>query len=607
MVDYRTHVAALEAFRAALAAQTISDPKLASTRDRAMQDLASAPDVALLGALVDHLVWHAASDGTELALLERSASLWRQGATLYAALGQVRADLEESLASPADPSSVAKFSAASANMKAFADGMTLGQGELGALRADIEALTHLPPHPRQQDRKLHDWTWADVFLARRTDALARALHARASDPPTRAFALGALSSYGANACGSAYLGQVVGGPRRCHRHRDRLARNTMGSWLAQSRPTLRSLSDLANAMRPGGGATPALPAAVEQLVTEALTSTYDLSRTPPLPDLQLGYRRLIRHLELLDGFAMPPAPVPPMEPFLTALYGDPTRPAPSLVPAPAGAGGGPGAGGVKPQWTSSGKPAKTDSPPSTGDRCGSFWELILLAVVFLAGGFIYCIGKWGQKERCEIWDNMVNDWNTAFAAGGGAGQGALVGSSQQQLTAGELAAAAQVDQVTALVGYLFDLQRRVWEGLDQAYTFLAVYGIIYPDGLLARPLYQEFTAIPPPGSWPHVPVPDPEPTVHLFPATPIEQPAAAASPLPAGATPDAVLLGVAGAPLETASDTALRVWDQLARGVLDANNLDLDADRGWHHACWSTGGSIDDVPLAVDVLPYAAT
>ena len=60
----------------------------------------------------------------------------------------------------------------------------------------------------------------------------------------------------------------------------------------------------------------------------------------------MGYQRLIRHLELLDTFALPAAPSPPREPFLTRLYADPTDthvPAvPQLVGVPQASGPGSG-------------------------------------------------------------------------------------------------------------------------------------------------------------------------------------------------------------------------------------------------------------------------
>ena len=57
----------------------------------------------------------------------------------------------------------------------------------------------------------------------------------------------------------------------------------------------------------------------------------------------------------------------------------------------------------------------------------------------------------------------------------------------------------------------------------------------------------------------------------------------------------------------SAADLSLRVWEQEAHGVQDSNNLDLDADRDWRHACWTAAGAITDQPIAVQVLDYDET
>jgi hypothetical protein len=43
---------------------------------------------------------------------------------------------------------------------------------------------------------------------------------------------------------------------------------------------------------------------------------------------------------------------------------------------------------------------------------------------------------------------------------------------------------------------------------------------------------------------------------------------------------------------------------EIASGVLDAINYDLDADRGFQFGCWSTNGSIDSDPVGVQYLAY---
>src|SRR5690349_15409947 len=91
MLDYRAQLFVLEQVQQTLA------------------DLASAPEFAELGALIDHLFTHAAADGQEMNLLEQASSVWQHGVGLFDDLTQVRADLEGALDNPADPASADRF------------------------------------------------------------------------------------------------------------------------------------------------------------------------------------------------------------------------------------------------------------------------------------------------------------------------------------------------------------------------------------------------------------------------------------------------------------------------------------------------------------------
>jgi hypothetical protein len=184
-----------------------------------------------------------------------------------------------------------------------------------------------------------------------------------------------------------------------------------------------------------------------------------------------------------------------------------------------------------------------------------------------------------------------------------------LGSQSQRLTSTEFAAAASVDQLTTMVGYMFELQTDMLEALSKASTFLAVYGLIYPDGMVGQPLYQQFTKIPPtPEPWPHRPERDPTPAYHGYPITPLENPVSAGAMYPPNASPDVFIASSPGnVGSVTASAVALSVWRQIVRGQRDAENYDLDADRGQRHPCWATAGSIDDDPVGVDTLAYSDT
>jgi hypothetical protein len=76
-------------------------------------------------------------------------------------------------------------------------------------------------------------------------------------------------------------------------------------------------------------------------------------------------------------------------------------------------------------------------------------------------------------------------------------------------------------------------------------------------------------------------------------------------PYPPGAKPSAFLTGVEN--VVRAATVSKAVWMQTVSDQLDANNYDLDADRGLFHACWTVNGSINDNPINVAILDYSDT
>jgi len=308
VLDYHSSCVSLNEFVAALAAETFTNPVLTTAKDEAVSAVGAEGDRALIGAFVYHLITHAASDGSELDLLERAAALWTRGSALCGELGTIRADLESALEKPRTPGAADRFNAAAVSAQNLAQKANELRVEVNALRLDVLKFPHLPPHPRQEDRKTAEWDWGNLSLARRTDAFVRTLFRLVSDQGTLAFAVGVAAAYGANVTGSAYIGHAVGGPRRMHRHRDRIARNAFGSWLATRHPAAESPSKMAGRIAFGAAGAPILPTDLDSLVREALGRTFDTARTVPIPDLQLGYGRLVQHLKLLDAFSMPDLP-----------------------------------------------------------------------------------------------------------------------------------------------------------------------------------------------------------------------------------------------------------------------------------------------------------
>ncbi|MFE6857806.1 hypothetical protein [Nocardia sp. NPDC057668] len=605
MIDYRTHLAALALQTAHLAARPIADPVLAAQRDHQVGAVQTASRTAQLGALVDHLLRHAGNDGAELALLERAAALWADGLRLYAAVERIRDDVQGALADPADPGAAAAFCAATRTLRGLAEEFHDKHADIATLTSDVRAMDHLPEHPRQADLRTDRWPWGDLFLARRTDAFARTMFAHANSPDELAFAFGVLSSSTANACGSAFHGQVVGGPRRAHRFRDRVASTTLGSWFAQSRPELRRCADIADRIRFGAGPEPELPQHLADLLQTVLDEVYDPALRPPGPDLHLGYRRLVRHLELLDRFEQPPAPTPLPLTLIAEIYGDPANPpAPITTPTtstpPVGHGPGitPTTYSGYPTGGNPGQPTQTDNTVDAGEACGAFWlgVLAFLGFAVLLGG--PCWEQWGSGKRCTYWDKYVaKNFETAFSPPAlSQEERDELASQQQPLSAGQLGNAVVLRQLTELAAQLFEFQKGLWEALGKAKAYLTGSGLLYPDGKLGFPLYRQFLTVPEAAGWPHRPEPDPVRRFYRYPPTPLEYPVAQPNLLPAGAGPARlrVLLGAA----------ATETWIDMISGVRGTANPDLDADRGVRHDCWATGGSINDNPVDVQLLGY---
>jgi hypothetical protein len=605
MIDYRAHAAAMQSVREVLATTAFGDPGLEQAQAEALADVEGNEGSAFLGAVVDHLLAHTSSDGSELELTRRAAKLWEDGSSLYRVLGEVRGGLEAALENPGNPGAADRFNESSMEAQRLAQRLHGLQAQITTLRDDIEPLPHLPPHPRQEDASIDFWDWGNLMLARRTDAFVRNLAGRASGPSGRAFAFGALAGYAANASGSPYLGNVVGGPRRAHRFRDRLARNTVGAWFGHSYPGLLSLSEDAELAAFGDpDSATALPSEIRTLLEDSLTATFDPNRAPPLPDLDLGYRRLVEHLQLLDRFRMPAKPDMPSSYFVAQLFADPSNPPPSLRPQSVGvtgdSGGGVGVGSSSPGTDT---PGSDDSKKSGGELCAAIVALVILIVILLVVTLIKCIVKWADGKKCNYFEELGDTVKGLFEQDPPAPQDPPT-TQDPQMTAQGLTAFAATEQAAQLVGHLWDLQQQMWEGLAQARQFLAKTGLIYPDEeLLQNPGYSQFTSIPEIGAWPLRPEPEPESTYHLYPRSPRESPPETASRFEVGAVPSA-FLATAGIPWATVGEIAVALWRQIAAGQQDSSNLDLDADRGYLHHCWAAAGSIDDEPLEVIVLGY---
>jgi hypothetical protein len=170
LIDYYAHALALDEAAKTLAATPFTDPALVSARNQTQIDLSVAGSHALLGTLVDQLFAHAASDGSELALLNRAADLWNRGIAMYNDLASIRDRLETSLAAPGDSAAVSQFNSAVLDVQLFSQKAYAMQADVIHLRNEVTSLTHISAHPRQLDEPASVWDWGNRLRGRRTDA-----------------------------------------------------------------------------------------------------------------------------------------------------------------------------------------------------------------------------------------------------------------------------------------------------------------------------------------------------------------------------------------------------------------------------------------------------
>ncbi len=595
MLDYHGNHVGLHEFVDVLGAAAFADPALTSAQQDALQAVSDEPGCALVGGFLHHLLSHATSDGSEIELLTQAAELWKTGVQLCNQLGTIRSELEAAMAEPGSPGAADRFNTAAVRAQELANEVIGLRAGVDAVRSKALDFRHLPAHPRQSDVATDAWDWSNLTTGRRTDALVRSLLARAVDPRTLAVAVGAAAAYGANAAGSAYLGAVVGGPRRSHRHRDRLARNAVGTRLRDQHPATRDPSAMADEVATDPNNT-ALAPDVEQLLRDAFQDAFDTSRTVPIPDLNTGYERLRSHLRLLDQFTLPAPPAPPSQFWMATLWSDPNSPPPMLRPQDVDIVG-QDDGGVAVQM-GLGEPGSGTSDSSDSSKASKGCGIAVLAIILidLLQAFVQCIGQWANGNPCTFWDNMLLSklWEQDEPD---PRDPTNPGVSQQELTGIGVA-----PQAAQFVGVLFDAHSQAFEAMSRARAFLAITGLVYPTDVTALPVFGQFLKVFPEEEWPHREEADPVATFHVHPTSPIENPTRSPSPYPFGAGPEVIFSN--GSELHAAT-ISLTLWASAVAGTSGEENLDLDGDRGARHRCWAAEGSVHDDPVDVRILDYA--
>jgi hypothetical protein len=585
MIDYHGHMAVLNACVDTIRNTVFTDADQQKLQARTLAALDDSPDTAILGAFIDHMMAHAVSDGSELALLQQAADLWREGRAICDDVGTARTLLEGALTNPGSPASLGDYKAAIDLVGTFEHRVTTTCASVMALVPQVSPPRYLAAHPRQEDQPTPRWNWGDLFLARRTDAFARNVAAAASDSEERALAFGILTSYAGNAAGSAYIARSVGGPRRAHPYRDRLARYATGAWLRKQKLSSVALDVLADRLRWGSPfLPPRLSPKLEALITKVLEATYEPRLVPPVPDLQIGYGRLLRHLRLLSVFEVPPVPPP-----LVAALNVRKQANPDAFPPIISDTTHPTSGGPPPPPTGNLTIGSNDSEETKKKTCLAILGIVLLAI----GVALLCIFTLG-----------------AVCGGSSSPPPNPRDPQEPGRTAAALTAFAATPEAVHVADVLQQVHQFLWQAFSVAEEYLMVGGYIYPDDdRLGMKPHGQFLTMRAPAPHPHRAPAKPNVDYEPFPTTPIENPASPGPvSFPTGSTPAAYVVGTPAAAHLNARDFAMSLWNQLARQEKDSANLDMDADRDTFHECWDiVNGSIRDNPVPVTILNYAQT
>ena len=592
MIEYHAHIAAVSATKDALGLAAAAGD-FTGEAQRLRDSIDQNAPLAWLGSCIDVLAGLAGSDGYELDLLTRAGSLWQRAVALFEEFRTARIEFELALLRDDIENPLEVLNMGIDRLKNVRNAALGMQAELEAMRAEVSQLKHIPEHLRQQDQPSPSWSAGDAFLGRRSWAFVRAMFGNVGDERLTALAVGALAGYAGNVAGSAFLGHEVGGPRRLHRFRDRLARNTLGAWMHDHAGTPAS-GDLAARIReaadPGRHDPPELSAELAQHIADALATAFP-SREPL--DVGLGFRRMIDHLERLEGFRMPKPPEAP--PIVLGADGTPVPIEAStfssdLKPQDLG----PGLTGGVP---SAGTTTEPDDASSSKGSCGAL-ALLIAIILFIVIYIIWCIVRAADGRTCA-----VEDYFAEFDPGEEPDPREPGHQTQEGLTV-----MRQPENAAHVLKDLFEAHMRFWQGLEAARRALILHGLIYPGGTdLKGALHNQFLVAFPDPIWPRRAAADPERSFHRYPMTSAEQPDLE-NPYPESRGPEWLLEVNDGDNEGTFAEIALEGFRNLMRGDDDAPNLDLDADRGRRHACWhvAAGTSIADPVLTVQILPVAA-
>lgn len=580
MIDYHAHVAALRVVQDSLGAVAPASPFEGEWQEMSAA-LNAEPGAALLGTLLDHLLERSEGAKPEQDQLEEAAALYGKAIKVLESLAPLRHEFEELVDSPASVT-VEKFDDLTEKLEALVPDLVAIHGQLDGFTSRMEPpFRHVAHHAVAVDLGPDGWLWRDVILSRRTDAFIRELR-RASDgsQSCEALAFGALAGYAANRAGSSYIVQTVGGPRRSHPIRDRMARYSVGAWLRTNEPDLcLPLDELRARITMGGPDGAGLPAGLQDQILRAIAAAYPAGAPALPPDLNQGYTNLLRHLELLESFpSIPPAEDIPLALWIRIMK-DPQ--AMYFMNNPQDVQGPPGFEPPLPDVTADPENHRPGTSSEEGG-CGGL-GLLLLAITII-GIIIYVLIKAKDDP-----DNPPNEENP-------------------EVLRARLATFFSSNEALKLVLRLYQVQDGLLGAANRGLDYLQKIGMIYPEEKnLTEDRYRQFTNIErPPVRVIHRPNPDPDTGFADFPLSPIELPVDFHPQFGLGATPSAFIHGQPpSAP--GAGALGIEAWTRhLEDPNADSASHNLDADRGPNDPCWRvlSGTSITANPVAISTLAY---
>jgi hypothetical protein len=236
MIDYYSHVSALNVCLGALKNAPPPDQSNPKAPLEALHATQSQRGSAILGTLVDHLLQYAQSrTSVEIEILRQAASLFQDGRAILDQFNAVLPSLEAGMTTPTASGVLPAFNAALAKIPGVVASVQSLQARFATFQMNFRG-NWMAAVGQQRDAPIPQWAWRDVFLSRLTTAFVANTQALATTPRQRAFALGTLAGAAGNLLGSAYLNAVVGGPRRSHQLRHRLAAYSVGAWFRDNEP-----------------------------------------------------------------------------------------------------------------------------------------------------------------------------------------------------------------------------------------------------------------------------------------------------------------------------------------------------------------------------------